>query len=238
MKLEDYLYSWENKPALRKIYNNLYQKILSKSTDGKTLEIGAGIGNFYASSEKVYKIDIQLSKGVDVVADAHKLPFLDGSFPNIVLFDTLHHLQCPMLFFLEAERVLAPGGRIIMVEPGITPISWLLYKLGHEEPVNMKWKPKKKCVLDPNKDPYESNQAIPTILFKVKPVSFEKFIPGLLIKESKWLSIFAYPMSGGFKKWCLVPYKWVDKILAVEEKVLPFLGPIMAFRLLIVLEKK
>ena len=207
MKLKDYLYSWENKPALRAIYNNLYQKILSRTTDGNTLEIGAGIGNFHTSNGRVYKIDIQFSKGVDAVADAHKLPFSDESFSNIILFDTLHHLQCPVLFFLEAERVLTPGGRIIMIEPGITPVSWLLYKLGHEEPVNMRWRPKKGCVLDPNKDPYDSNQAIPTILFKVKPIFFEKLVPGLSIKESKWLSIFAYPMSGGFKKWCLIPYK-------------------------------
>jgi len=105
MKLKDYLYSWENKPALRAIYNNLYQKILSRTTDGNTLEIGAGIGNFHTSNGRVYKIDIQFSKGVDAVADAHKLPFSDESFSNIILFDTLHHLQCPVLFFLEAERV-------------------------------------------------------------------------------------------------------------------------------------
>ena len=60
---------------------------------------------------------------------------------------------------------------------------------------------------------------------------------GFKINSSDWLSLFAYPLSGGFKSWSLMPYSWVRTILKIEEKLLPILGRLMAFRLMVVLEK-
>ena len=237
MNLQDYQKRWNEKPTLRAIYDDLYQKIENVALTGDTLEIGGGIGNLQIGGGRVIKSDIQHSVGVDVVADAQNLPFENKVFSNIVLFDVLHHLQCPLLFFAEAQRVLKPGGRVIMMEPGITPISKLLYKMGHEEPVEMGWDMNDPCKVDADKDPYDSNQAIPTILFKRDPQLFLTAVKGFKIHSSDWLSLFAYPLSGGFKSWSLLPYKWVYTMLKIEEKILPFLGSLMAFRLMVVLEK-
>ncbi|HIC41261.1 MAG TPA: class I SAM-dependent methyltransferase [Piscirickettsiaceae bacterium] len=237
MNLEDYQNSWNKKPVLRAIYSDLYQKIENVALAGDTLEIGGGIGNFKIGSSRIIRSDIQHSEGLDVVADAQTLPFDNEVFSNIVLFDVLHHLQCPLLFFAEAQRVLKPGGRVIMVEPGITPVSKLLYKMGHEEPVEMEWDMNEPCKVDADKDPYDSNQAIPTILFKRDSQLFLAAVKGFKINSSDWLSLFAYPLSGGFKSWSLLPYKWVHTILKIEERILPFLGSLMAFRLMVVLEK-
>ena len=237
MNLEDYQNSWNKKPVLRAIYSDLYQKIENVALAGDTLEIGGGIGNFKIGSSRIIRSDIQHSEGLDVVADAQTLPFDNEVFSNIVLFDVLHHLQCPLLFFAEAQRVLKPGGRVIMVEPGITPVSKLLYKMGHEEPVEMGWDMNDPCKVDADKDPYDSNQAIPTILFKRDPQLFLAAVKGFKINSSDWLSLFAYPLSGGFKSWSLLPYKWVHTMLKIEEKILPFLGSLLAFRLMVVLEK-
>ena len=237
MNLEDYQNSWNKKPVLRAIYSDLYQKIENVALAGDTLEIGGGIGNFKIGSSRIIRSDIQHSEGLDVVADAQTLPFDNEVFSNIVLFDVLHHLQCPLLFFAEAQRILKPGGRVIMVEPGITPVSKFLYKMGHEEPVEMGWDMNDPCKVDADKDPYDSNQAIPTILFKRDPQLFLSAVKGFKINSSDWLSLFAYPLSGGFKSWSLMPYSWVRTILKIEEKLLPILGRLMAFRLMVVLEK-
>jgi len=125
-----------------------------------------------------------------------------------------------------------------MVEPGITPVSKLLYKMGHEEPVEMGWDMNDLCKVDADKNPYDSNQAIPTILFKRDPQLFLAAVKGFKINSSDWLSLFAYPLSGGFKSWSLLPCRWVSLILKIEEKLLPFLGFLMAFRLMVVLEKE
>jgi SAM-dependent methyltransferase len=237
MQLEDYKKQWNKKPVLRAIYSDLYQKIENVACSGDTLEIGGGIGNLHIRAGRLIKTDIQYSIGVDVVADAQQLPFDNEVFSNIVLFDVLHHLQCPLLFFAEAQRVLKPGGRVIMVEPGITPVSKLLYKMGHEEPVEMGWDMNDPCKVDSDKDPYDSNQAIPTILFKRDKNIFLRNNKGFKIIRSDWLSLFAYPLSGGFKSWSLIPCSWVSIILKIEEKLLPFLGNIAAFRLMVVVEK-
>ena len=238
MNLEDYQNSWNKKPVLRAIYSDLYQKIENVALAGDTLEIGGGIGNFKIGSSRIIRSDIQHSEGLDVVADAQTLPFDNEVFSNIVLFDVLHHLQCPLLFFAEAQRILKPGGRVIMVEPGITPVSKLLYKMGHEESVEMGWDMNAPCEVDVDKNPYDSNQAIPTILFKRDSKLFLETVKGFKINSSNWLSLFAYPLSGGFKSWSLLPCRWVSLILKIEEKLLPFLGFLMAFRLMVVLEKE
>jgi len=238
MQLEDYQKRWAEKPVLRKIYGDLYQRMDQAALDGDTLEIGGGIGNLKIGNGRLIRSDIQCSTGVDVATDAQSLPFASAVFSNIVLFDVLHHLQCPLLFFAEAERVLKPGGRVIMVEPGITPVSKLLYKMGHDEPVEMDWELLAPCEVDSNKDPYTSNQAIPTILFKRDVDLFLQAVQGVQIVYSDWLSLFAYPLSGGFQSWSLIPEKWVSRLLQIEEKLLPFLGSLMAFRLMVVLEKR
>ncbi len=236
---EEYQIRWDRKEVLRKIYKNLGDKMLEEGAPGLGLEVGSGISNFKASlNEKIIRMDIQKAKGLDVVANAHFLPFRDRLFSKIFLFDVLHHLDCPLVFFSEANRVLSNGGRIIMVEPGISPISKFFYKMFHNEPVEMDWKPKKNCIPDCNKDPYDSNQAIPTLLFfKYDKMFNELNIPFKIVKKN-WISLFAYPLSGGFKSWSLIPSFLIKPVLKFEDFLLPILGPFMAFRLIVVLEKK
>jgi SAM-dependent methyltransferase len=50
-------------------------------------------------------------------ADAARLPFRDGSFGTVLIRDVLHHLPDPRATVVEATRVLAPGGDLVLVEP-------------------------------------------------------------------------------------------------------------------------
>ena len=234
MKLEDYRKIWKSKKVIRLIYQDFYNSIESYCIDGNVLEIGGGIGNFNIGDRHVVRTDIQRSDSVSIIADAHSLPFSKSSFNNIVLVDVLHHLECPLKFLDEASRVLSSGGRIVMGEPGITIVSWILYKIGHDELVDLSWKPKADCIPNPDKDPYESNQAIPTLLFGKYSSVIKK--NNFSIVDKKWMSLFVYPLSGGFQKWSLVPTNLVSWLLKLEKKLIPFLGSIMAFRLIIVLE--
>mgnify|MGYP000951185984 CR=1 FL=1 len=75
----------------------------------------------------------------DVKADICNLPFKDNQYDVILCNHVLEHIPDDTKAMQELYRVLKPGGRVIMVEPGITPISKLIYKMGHEEPVIMGW---------------------------------------------------------------------------------------------------
>jgi SAM-dependent methyltransferase len=229
---------WRTKPVLRAVYTHYYGEIAARCRAGPTLEVGGGSGNLKSYVVDAITSDIQHVPWLDVVADAHFLPFAAGSLGNVVLFDVLHHLQRPRLFLLEAERVLRPGGRLLMVEPAITPLSWLLYKLLHDEPVRMSDDPLAEGGIDPTRDPFASNQAIPTLLFGRYRHRLAHAFPRLRLIEKRRIAYFAYPLSGGFKRWSLLPIWAVGPLLRLEQWLEPVLQSIMAFRLLVVMEKR
>lgn len=229
--------AWQRKPVLRAIYADLYAQIAAECRPGRTLEIGGGSGNLKARLADVVSTDIQFATWLDAVADAHRLPFQDASFDNIVLFDVLHHLAEPKAFLDEAVRVLRLGGRVVMVEPHITPVSGVVYRLLHVEPVRMSEDPFALRRSDKPRDPYEANQAIPTLLFERHIDRLRDACPRLSLVTLRPLSLFAYPLSGGFQRWSLIPESLVRPILALEERLLPRLGALMSFRMLATLER-
>ncbi len=229
---------WRKKPALRDIYIDLYQRMAAQLVPGPTLEIGGGSGIFKEFAPDTLSTDILPAPWLDLVADAQGLPFAANSFANIVMFDVLHHIEFPRKFLSEAERVLTPGGRIIMVEPGISPLSWPFYHFMHPEPVRMGDDPLVDGATDPNRDAFDANQAIPTLLFGRDAARLAQAFPGFKIASKQWLSLFAYPLSGGFKPWSLIPHALVKPVLKLENVLAPVVGPLMGFRLLVALEKR
>jgi len=229
---------WQKKPVLRALYGDYHRRMAAACSPGLTLEIGGGAGHLKELREDVLSSDIQLAPWLDLVADAQALPLADASLDNIVMLDVLHHVERPRRFFEEAQRCLRPGGRIVLLEPAMTPLSTLLYRFGHPEPVDMAADPLTDESPTPERDPYDANQAIPTLLFRRTPKRFARLFPELVLRRADLLSLFAFPLSGGFRPWSLVPAALIPPLLALESALLPLLGPLMAFRLLVVIERR
>ena len=104
---------------------------------------------------------------------------------NIVMVDVLHHVEFPLSFLREAQRVLRSGGRIIMVEPAITLGSTLFYRLLHQEPVRTSSDPLTEGTPNPRRDPYDSNEAIPTLIATRDLERFEGAFPSLRIARGR-----------------------------------------------------
>jgi len=227
---------WERKPVLRAIYADWYKRILESLKPGKAIEIGGGSGNLKEYYPQIITSDIVPLPWVNLVLDAHSLPCKNASVENVILFDVLHHLENPALFFDELVRVLRPGGRLILMEPYVSLASYLVYRFLHHEP------------LDTHQDPFEikerssqrrlldANQAIPTLVFVRYKDRFRKRYSTLKTIRCDRLSFLAYPLSGGFEHPSLLPL-WAVKPLLMIERLLSFLSPILAFRLLLILEK-
>jgi SAM-dependent methyltransferase len=230
---------WETKPAVRLLYRDFHRRLLASCPEGRVLDIGSGTAHIKDFRPDILSTDILPFPGIDVVADAHRLPFPDECFSGVVMLDVLHHLERPIEFLMEASRVLKPGGRLAMIEPAMTRLAHRIYDRFHDEPVDMHIDPFAQVAINPDRDPFDANQAIPTLLFATLPArrQVEAALPALRVRNVTWLSLFAYPMSGGFQNWSLMPAALVDSVLALEQKVPEAVRRQIAFRMMIVLER-
>jgi hypothetical protein len=141
------------------------------------------------------------------------------------------------VFFREAARVLRPGGRAVMVEPAITWGSTLFYRLLHYEPVRTSADVLMDGRPDPRRDPYASNQAIPTLIATRDKDRFHRLFPTLRMASVEWFAFAAYPLSGGFKPWSLISEGMARRMLRIERALEPVLGHLAAFRMMLIVER-
>ncbi|HYB53737.1 MAG TPA: class I SAM-dependent methyltransferase [Thermoanaerobaculia bacterium] len=125
---------WEARPELREVYREWFGALL-EAVEGLAplVELGSGPGFFKDHSPGLVATDVVEGLRVNVRCDAGALPFGSGRLGALIMVDTLHHLPRPLEFLREAARVLRPGGRLALIEPWITPPSWVLYRFFHHE---------------------------------------------------------------------------------------------------------
>ena len=227
---------WERKPILRLLYTEWYREIVSWLRPGRTVEVGGGTGNLKEFFPGVLCTDVVRLPWLDTVMDAQFLPFASNSLTNIVLFDTLHHIENVPLFLNEAMRTLQPHGRLVIMDPYISVLSWPIYHFLHPEPVDLGQDPFQLQLPRENRSPFDGNQAIATLIFERSFETFCRQYPQFKRLHFRRLAFFAYPLSGGFDRPSLLPVFLVRPVLALE-RVLHRLNRFLAFRVLIVLEK-
>jgi SAM-dependent methyltransferase len=234
--LEERKAVWASKEILRRLYRRWYDRIARWLLPGRILELGGGSGHLKQSFPEALSTDVVYEPWLDAVLDAHRLPFRAGSFSNVVLFDVLHHLSDMGLFFEEAQRVLQPGGRILLMEPCVSALSYPVYRFLHHEGLSMEADPL--AARDASgKDPFEGNQALPGLLFDRHRSDFSRRFPRLRILCEEKTDFFVYPLSGGFHNPSLCPLFLYPFLRALEDLFTP-LADCLAFRLFVVLEKQ
>ncbi len=201
---------WRSKPLLREIYRDFHQRIersIGGSIPGRVVEIGSGIGNFAEWRADVLTTDRWLEPWLDLTCDAYRLPFRPGAVSHLVLFDVFHHLASPAAFFGEAARVMAPGARVIVLEPFISAISTIAYGLFHPEPIG--WR----APLSPEPvNGYYAAQGNATRLFFRDP----SWLRGWSIVQREVWSSFAYLLSGGFSRPALYPRRALNVLRRLD----------------------
>jgi len=224
---------WDQKYAIRACYRGWLDRLRPYIVPGLSVEIGAGSGHFKTLWPELIESDVVPTPYVDLVADGMRLPFAPASIGNLLVIDLLHHLTDPHQFFDEATRVLRPGGRVLAIEPYITPLSWLGYRLLHHEDIYFGGYHR---VADKH-DPWAGNLALPNLLFGRGARDFAARHPALKIIRRQRFSLFDFQLAGGFKPRTFVKrprlYDWV---LAVDRR-LDWLAPLAGFRILCVFER-
>ena len=230
--------AWEARPAVRALYEQWFGLITGQLADleGPTIELGAGIGAFAEFFPGAVPTDIESTPWSDEVVNAEALPYEDSSLANLVLVDTLHHLPQPRRFFAEAQRVLVPGGRVVMLEPYASTISKLAFRHGHHEDIDTGVDPLATEALSSER-PMDANNAIPTLIFWRDLDRFRRLYPGLEVIHRSRFAFLAYPLSGGFMQRRLAPDPVISALLRLEPVLAPF-ARLAAFRCLVALERR
>lgn len=89
----------------------VYRVVLQSLFDHQAaLEIGSG--ERAVDHPNLVRMDVKLTAHVDVVGDAHAMPFLPGSFDFVFSIAVFEHLRQPFVAADEIYRVLRDGGYI------------------------------------------------------------------------------------------------------------------------------
>jgi SAM-dependent methyltransferase len=96
--------------------------VAAHATNAHTLDIGCCDSPYSKYFPNRVGFDIESGKGVDVVGDAHTLPFKDSEFENILCTEVLEHLHTPERAIAEMKRVLKPNGTLLLSTRFVFPI--------------------------------------------------------------------------------------------------------------------
>ena len=96
----------------------------AEPTDTRNFPMGPWnlyVGGAGSETPGFINLDLFLMAGVDVVGDAHDLPFASDVFTRIECDAVIEHVKNPARLMRELERVLAPGGHLHVVAPFCHP---------------------------------------------------------------------------------------------------------------------
>jgi len=211
------------KKPLFHIYEEWYRGILDAlpTQEGPILEIGSGAGFLREFVPHLITSDVMAVPGVDMVLDAHNLPFADDGLKAITMVNVLHHLADPRRFLAEAGRCIAPHGALVMVEPWVTTWSKLIYTHLHHEPFD----PRAKEWVVASQGPLSgANGALPWIIFHRDREQFEREFPYWQIETIRISMPFRYLISGGMSYRSLMPGRTLAFWRWLERRMAPFMN--------------
>jgi SAM-dependent methyltransferase len=240
-RLAEHRRLWRTKPVLARVYAPWFASLLDAAPAGaRVLEVGAGPG-FLAEHARDRRPDLRwiasdlhAAPWNTLAADAARLPLAGASADAVLGLDVLHHLAAPADFFRETARVLCAGGRLALVEPWISPLSWMVYHFFHEESCRLgvdPWSP-----FPPGrKDSFDGDAAVPWRMARTTPAGRWRELGFSPPRLTRW-NAFAYLLSLGFRPTSLLPAPLAGPLLAFDRASRP-LAALTALRALLTWEK-
>jgi SAM-dependent methyltransferase len=230
---------------LRVLLRNRYEwmnQFINPDDVGVDLGCGTGLSKEFIRAKKFQLSDVADYDWLDFKhVDALATPFDDESFDFVVCSNMIHHVAHPLIIFREIERILKPGGRLIVQEVNASlTMRFLLRVMRHE---GYSYEPN---VFDPAVvcndplDPWSANCAIANLLFD-DAARFEQYVPEFRVIHSSFSECISMINSGGvIAKTFYVPLPdWLLSVVCRFDSLLTHYFPqLFAMQRQVVLEKQ
>jgi SAM-dependent methyltransferase len=214
----------ERKPMLREVFiefHHLFRRLNIKflTAKGIEVELGAGIAPIRDSYPDVLATDVVYAPHLDRDLNAGSMELEDESVRVFYGQNSFHHFPHPDLFFQELERVLLPGGGVILLEPYYGPFATFLFKRLFRTEGFDKAYPSWET---PSAGPMNgANQALSYVVFVRDRKEFERKYPALkIVHQERVGNYLKYLLSGGLNFRQLCPdalsflIGWIELILS------------------------
>lgn len=217
-------------------YKNLYGGIKNNlSKNGKILEIGAGCGisSIFIQQENIIRTDYLPWKESSLVMggiDAEEMPFLDNTFDIVFGVDVVHHLSNPLKAIEEVSRVLKSGGKAFFIEPYVSPFSYIIYKLFHDEDTSFRYR----ISQDFNANvPQDGDQGVSKALFcrKAGLRNISVQVPQVFEIKTTFLHPFSFFATGGLTHPINTGKIVIRFLLKIERYIPRFMLKLLASRI-------
>lgn len=227
--------------GLRSYFQLLYTDV-SREIEGfdKVLEVGAGAGvSEIFLRNKVLRTDLIPFEEFGVAGNYNMegLTFDDESFDAVLAFDSIHHSAFPSHALKEILRVTRGGGKVVLVEPFVSPFSYLPYKLFHHEETSWRFKEitaNKKLLELTN--PASGDQGVSRFLIRELSVDHLKFFPHAYF-STKYLSPISFFATGGVSHPFQSSTRIVETLFKFEKLIPASLLKFLASRVIISIQK-
>lgn len=235
-EIHENLRRWNEKPLLKIVYRDLFDKMMPFVIEGKTVELGSGIGQIKEILPNCITTDMFPNERIDQVESVYNLSFDNNELSNIIMLHVFHHLRYPGTALHELRRVMKLGGRVIILDPYISLLGRLVYGPLHHEPIGMNDKIEWNASVEfsAEDDSYYAAQGNATRVFWRNEFTSEP--KGWKRVAVKRYSAIPYILSGGYSKPQMYP-NWGLGVMRMIEKLCDLMPGIFGTCLLVVLEK-
>jgi SAM-dependent methyltransferase len=215
----------KTKPSLEAFYADAFRHfeavLHARKLSDTIIELGSGSRLIKDYLPNAKATDISFQKDLDLCLDGTKIELKSESVDAFFAMNVLHHIHDKFKFFDEVSRCLKPGGLLFIRDQHISLVSRLIFKYLHHEHFdesNNIWKIESENLTE--------NGASAHVIFNKERQIFEEKWGDLEIIKIERVSAMYYWLSGGLKKWTMIPSSLTSPLISLDSrlaKLCPFL---------------